>query len=183
YTNLADGAWWVSLLMEALGERLRYLAIVQKVGHGETGVLALTVYAELARPESDETATAVEPEPALELSPTDSVTLAYTDRFADRHEEAEELLRRTLRSAVERFVGRLGCQRRPSHAVARGFDRLLPGRSWPRREHDHLDVVETARRIVGVARRVWLLSTSAKRSVPWRSHAGRPRVRGAPAAG
>src|SRR5262249_25785377 len=53
YQNLADGAWWVSLLMEALGERLRYLAIVQKVGHGETGVLALTVYAELARPESD----------------------------------------------------------------------------------------------------------------------------------
>jgi hypothetical protein len=108
YTNLADGAWWVRLQMEALGERLRYLAVIQKAGHGETGVLVLTVYAELVRPESDEMPTAVEPEAALDLSPTDSVTLAYTDWFADRYVEAEELLRRTLRRSVERFVGRLG---------------------------------------------------------------------------
>jgi Fic family protein len=108
YTNLADGAWWVRLQMEALGERLRYLAVIQKAGHGETGVLVLSVYAELVRPESDEMQTAVEPEPALDLSPTDSVTLAYTDRFADRYAEAEELLRTTLRRSTERFVGRLG---------------------------------------------------------------------------
>lgn len=38
----------------------------------------------------------------------DSVTPAYTDQFADRHEEVEELLRKTLRAAVERFFGRLG---------------------------------------------------------------------------
>jgi hypothetical protein len=94
--------------MEALGERLRYLAIVQKVGHGETGVVALTGCAELARPESDEVAAAVEPEPVLELGPTDSVTLAYTDRFAERYAEVEDLLRRTLRDAVESFVTRLG---------------------------------------------------------------------------
>src|SRR5205823_9650920 len=97
YTNLAGDAWWVRLQVEALGERLRYLAITQKAGHGETGVLVLTVYAELVRPESDEMPTAVEPEPALDLSPTDSVTLAYTDTFADRYAEAEELLRGTIR--------------------------------------------------------------------------------------
>jgi len=108
YANLAGGAWWVSLQMEALGERLRYLAFVQKVGHGETGVLALTVFAELVRPESDETRAAGEPEPLLELSPTDSVTFAYTDVFAARHAEVEDLLRRTLRSAVETFATRLG---------------------------------------------------------------------------
>jgi Fic/DOC family len=108
YTNLADGAWWARLQMEALGERLRYLAFVQKVGHGETGVLALTVFAELVRPEPDEVAAAVEPEPVLELGPTDSVTFAYTDRFAERYAEVEDLLRRTLRDAVESFVTRLG---------------------------------------------------------------------------
>ena len=107
-TNLAEGAWWVRLQLEALGERLRYLAAVQKVGHGETGVLAVTGYAELVRPESDETSTAVEPEPALDISPIDSVTLAYTDQATDRYAEVEDLLRRTLRQAVERFVGRLG---------------------------------------------------------------------------
>jgi prophage maintenance system killer protein len=108
YTNLAEGSWWVSLVLDALGERLRYLAAVQKVGHGETGVLALTAYAELVRPESDEASVAVEPQPALELSPTDCVTMAYTDHFADRHDEIEHFLRDTLRRAVERFVLRLG---------------------------------------------------------------------------
>jgi hypothetical protein len=108
YTNLADGSWWVQLRLDALGERLRYLAAVQKVGHGETGVLAVTVYAELAHPESDESQTAVEPEPALRLGPTDSVTLAYTDDAQDRWPETEGFLRRTLLEATEYFIERLG---------------------------------------------------------------------------
>lgn len=108
YANLADGAWWTRLQLEALGVRLRYLAAVQKVGHGETGVLAVTVYAELTQPESDETVTAVEPEPALSLSPTDCVTLAYTDNPQERWPEAEDLVRRTMREAASRFVDRLG---------------------------------------------------------------------------
>jgi hypothetical protein len=91
-----------------LGVKLRFLAAVQKVGHGDTGVLAVTVYAELVQPESDETATAVEPEPVLELSPTDSVTLSYNDSPADRWPEIEELIQRKLREAVSQFVDRLG---------------------------------------------------------------------------
>jgi Fic/DOC family len=108
YTNLADGSWWARLQLDALGERLRYLAAVQKVGHGETGVLAVTVSAELAHPESDEVSTAIEPESALDLTPTDSVTLAYTDHAQDRWPEIEELIRRTFLAATERFVERLG---------------------------------------------------------------------------
>src|SRR5262249_57924704 len=68
----------------------------------------------------------------------------------------------------------------PSRGVRTG---CLPGEPRHGREHDHLDVAEAARRVVGVARRVWILSTAAKRSVPWTSHARTPRVRGAPAAG
>jgi hypothetical protein len=108
YTNIADGSWWTSLQMEALGERLRFIAAVQKVGHGETGVLAITAYAELVHPESDESVTAVEPESALVLSPTDSVTLAYSDDAAERWEEIEAFLQAKLREAVESFVDRLG---------------------------------------------------------------------------
>jgi hypothetical protein len=107
YANLSGGSWWTQLRLDALGERLRYLVAVQKVGHGETGVLAITVHAELAHPESDE-AVAIEPETALELAPTDSVTLAYTDHAQERWPEIEELIRRTLRAATERFVERLG---------------------------------------------------------------------------
>lgn len=108
YANLAGGAWWARLQLEALGERLRYLAFVQKSGHGDTGVLTVTVYAELVRPESDESSTAVEPEPALDLVPTDSVTLTYTDDSANRMPEIEELLRTTLSQAIAKFVDRLG---------------------------------------------------------------------------
>jgi Fic family protein len=107
YTNLSNGSWWTQLRLDALGERLRYLVAVQKVGHGETGVLAVTVHAELAHPESDEEV-AIDPEAALELAPTDSVTLAYTDHAQERWPEIEELIRRTLRTATERFVERLG---------------------------------------------------------------------------
>jgi fido (protein-threonine AMPylation protein) len=108
YTNLGDGTWWTRLQLETLGDRLRFLAAVQKVGHGDSGVLAVTVYAERVHPESDETSTTVEPESVLDLSPTDSVSLAYNDEPSERWPEVEELLQRKLREAVEYFVERLG---------------------------------------------------------------------------
>jgi hypothetical protein len=106
YTNLADGTWWVQLRLDALGDRLRYLAAVQKVGYGETGFLAVTVYAELAHPGPDE----VQPvaEPVLHLGPIDSVALAYTDDLAERWPEVEDLLRRTLLDATEYLIEGLG---------------------------------------------------------------------------
>ncbi len=108
YTNLGDGTWWARLQMEALGDRLRFLAAVQKVGHGDSGVLAVTVYAERVHPDSDEMTTSSEPEAILELSPTDSVSLAFNDEPSERWPEVEELLQRKLREAVEYFVERLG---------------------------------------------------------------------------
>ncbi len=108
YTNLGGGTWWTRLQLEALGERLRFLAAVQKVGHGDTGVLAVTVYAERVHPESDEMSTIVEPESILDLSPTDSVSLAYNDVPSERWPEVEESLQRKLREAIEYFVERLG---------------------------------------------------------------------------
>jgi len=108
YTNLGGGTWWSRLQLEALGDRLRFLAVVQKVGHGDSGVLAVTVYAERVHPESGEFPATSEPEPVLELSPTDSVSLAYSDEPGERWPEVEELLRRKLREAVEYFVERLG---------------------------------------------------------------------------
>jgi hypothetical protein len=108
YTNLAGGSWWTRLQLEVFGDRLRFIAAVQKVGHGETGVLAVTVYAERVHPESDDASSFVEPESILDISPTDSVTLSYNDVPAERWPEVEELLRRKLREAVEYFIERLG---------------------------------------------------------------------------
>ncbi|MFF5264242.1 Fic family protein [Actinomadura viridis] len=108
YANLSGGAWWATLRVEALGERLRFLAAIQKVGHGDSGLLALTVYAELVHPGPDESSTASGPEPALELSPTDSVTLSYSEDITERWQEMEDLLRQKLREATINFVERLG---------------------------------------------------------------------------
>jgi hypothetical protein len=108
YTNLGGGTWWTRLQLEALGDRLRFLAAVQKVGHGDSGVLAVTVYAERVHPDSDEISGASEPESILDMSPTDSVSLAYSDEPSERWPEVEELLQRKLREAVEYFAERLG---------------------------------------------------------------------------
>lgn len=108
YTNLAGGSWWTRLQLEVFGDRLRFIAAVQKVGHGETGVLAVTVYAERVHPESDDISSVTEPESILDISPTDSVTLAYNDVPSERWPEVEELLQRKLREAVEYFIERLG---------------------------------------------------------------------------
>lgn len=108
FTNLAGGTWWTRLQLEARGERLRFIAAVQKVGHGETGVLAVTTYAELIHPASGETPAGGETEPVLDLSPTDAVTFAYNDSPGERWQEVEDLLRQMLHAAVGRFVDSLG---------------------------------------------------------------------------
>src|SRR5262249_37731309 len=48
YANLHEGVWWTRLQVIAFQQKLRYLTFIQKVGRGETGVLTLTVYAEVA---------------------------------------------------------------------------------------------------------------------------------------
>jgi hypothetical protein len=108
YANLAGGSWWVRLHFTVLDQTLRYLVVIQKVGHGETGVLAVTAYAESLVPESPDETEVHSPEPLLELKPTDSVTLVYTDNADDRWEEVEELVDDSLSAAVDRFAQNLG---------------------------------------------------------------------------
>ncbi len=108
YANLARGSWWVRLHVTVLGQTLRYLVAVQKVGHGETGVLAVTAFAESLVPESPDETEAHTPEPLLELKPTDSVTLVYTHDAGEKWEEIENFVDDTLSAAVDRFAQRLG---------------------------------------------------------------------------
>jgi hypothetical protein len=108
YANLTQGTWWIRLHLTVLGQTLRYLVIIQKVGHGETGVLALTAYAESLVPEPPDEIEAHTPEPLLDLKPTDSVTLVYTHDVDERWEEIEQFVDHTLSAAVDRFAQRLG---------------------------------------------------------------------------
>jgi hypothetical protein len=112
YTNLTGGSWWTRLHLTVFGQTMRYVVAVQKVGHGETGVLAVTAFAErlLPRSETDETDSeaAPIPEQLLTLSSNDSVTLVHTDTADERWQEVAELIDRTLAAAVDEFSRKLG---------------------------------------------------------------------------
>ncbi|MFG3707075.1 Fic family protein [Micromonospora sp. NPDC047670] len=106
YTNLREGSWWVQLRLTVLGQTMRHVVAVQKVGRGETGVLAVTVFAE-----SVENHVAGEPTrhvPLLNPGPDDSVTLIYTDSATDRWQEVCEFVDRTLAASIAGFSNSLG---------------------------------------------------------------------------
>ncbi|MGH8897323.1 MAG: Fic family protein [Egibacteraceae bacterium] len=99
FTNLAKGSWWVKLRLDVLGQRLTYVVAVQKVGHGETGVLALTAFGELLTPDDPESPAV----PAFTPTSHDSVTFVSTDDADARWPEAAEVIERTLAASVGAF--------------------------------------------------------------------------------
>lgn len=100
FTNLNDGCWWVRLRGRVLGQDFRYAVATQKVGHGETGVLAVTVFAELvpAREGPDEERGL--PIPLFTPTSGDSVTLTQQDSADDRWAEICDLIERTLAASI-----------------------------------------------------------------------------------
>ncbi|WP_066374572.1 Fic family protein [Herbidospora mongoliensis] len=104
HTNLADGSWWVRLHLRVRGSLLRFITAVQKVGQGETGVLAVTVYGEVLN-------AATSPGERQELlfrifehpNTPDSATLVYTDDAEERWPEIQHLVDDALAVAIGRF--------------------------------------------------------------------------------
>jgi prophage maintenance system killer protein len=105
FADLSEGSWWSSMHLNALGQSLRFLVIIQKVGHGDLGVLAATTYAEVLekdpRPGSSEFRRAFEP------TPKDQVTLVWNNRPRDLWPAVAELIDRTLSTALKFFVDQL----------------------------------------------------------------------------
>ncbi len=108
FTNLSEGSWWTRLHLTVLGETLRFVVAIQRVGPGETGVLAVTVFAELVTPRPSEDDERPLPTPLLESTPTDSVTLVFSDDPDARWVEVRELIDNTLAAAVAKFAQQLG---------------------------------------------------------------------------
>lgn len=111
FADLHEGSWWTSLRLNARGQVLRYLAIIQKVGHGDLGVLAVTTFAEVVedRTEQDDERASGQREFRRAFEPTakDSVTLVYTNTAESRWPEVAELIDRTLSTALKYFVDQL----------------------------------------------------------------------------
>lgn len=108
FSNHRDGTWWCYLRTSVLGETMRYLPIVQKVGHGETGVLALSVFSEFVEPPDPG-----DPESrpgfsqALEVRPEDSLTFTAGEDLDRRLSELDEVLERTLALSLDALGRRL----------------------------------------------------------------------------
>jgi hypothetical protein len=108
FADLSVGTWWTALHLNALGQALRYLVFVQKVGRGDRGVLAVTTLAEVV--ERDRAAAAPGPPQyrrAFEPQARDSVTLVHTNSAQDRWPEVAELIDRTMSTALRFFVDEL----------------------------------------------------------------------------
>src|SRR5262249_32684259 len=106
YSNLREGSWWTHLRLTVFDQTLRYVFALQKVGRGETGVLAATMFAESV--ESHAETESARPTPLLSPTPDDSVTLVYTDSADTRWPEVSELADRTLAAAIATFSNGLG---------------------------------------------------------------------------
>jgi len=107
FTNVSDGTWWARLHLVVSGTTLRFGSVVQKVGHGESGVLAFTTFGEIIGPKNDEGERPA-PQPAFRLTAKDSVTLVYQDTAANRWPAVAEAMDVTLAAAVEEFAASLG---------------------------------------------------------------------------
>lgn len=108
FANLTKGSWWTRLHLVVLGQTLRFVTVIQRVGHGESGVLAVTVFAETVTPRTSDDDGRPLPTPLLRSTPTDSVTLVFSDDPDERWGEVCELIDRTLAAAVAQFAQQLG---------------------------------------------------------------------------
>ncbi|MPZ65525.1 MAG: hypothetical protein GEU83_08410 [Pseudonocardiaceae bacterium] len=108
FTNRINGSWWTRLHLTVLGQTLRFVGLVQKVGPGETGVLAVTVFAEMLPPREPDEEDRPLPTPLFRSTPTESVTLVFSDDPGTRWPEVRDLLDNTLAAAVSNFAQRLG---------------------------------------------------------------------------
>lgn len=108
FTNLTLGSWWTRLHLNVLGSTMRYVVAVQRVGHGDTGVLAVTAFAEALPPREAEGEDRSLPTPLLKSSPNDSVTLVFGDDPDSRWDELRALIDTTMAAAVAKFAQGLG---------------------------------------------------------------------------
>lgn len=108
FVNLTEGTWWSILRITTLGLQLRYGVVTQKVGRGETGVLAVTVFAESVPTIHDGPGDGSPSfTPLLSAAETDSVTLVHGDDLEARWPEISDILDETLAAAVAAFAENL----------------------------------------------------------------------------
>jgi hypothetical protein len=108
FANLSQGAWWAYLRLTTLSQQLRFVVAIQRVGHGETGVLALTVLAEAVPLGSTDDSDSPGYVELISPADEDSVTLVAGESLETRTLEIDAVLDRTLAAAIAGFAQGLG---------------------------------------------------------------------------
>lgn len=106
YSNISEGCWFTKLKV-ALGDKdFIYLVFIQRVGPGVTGVLAITVHAELKwkSPKQTENTGSNYLELLESFSANDVINLTSQDDISERKADISELLNRTLAAALANFM-------------------------------------------------------------------------------
>jgi Fic family protein len=103
YANIHDGAWWNMMNLKFLGASMRYAVVVQKVGHGETGILAVTFFAETKGQDDGESL-----EKLVRLTPADGSRMLHTDELDDVWAGVDIGINKTMTAAVSRFLELVG---------------------------------------------------------------------------
>lgn len=112
FTNVQDGTWWVTLNVVLKNAGFRFGAVFQKVGHGESGVGALTFFSQTFLPRGQavafEETSDFQSQKLLKLTDQDSVRYLHNDDPADLWPRVEEGINRTLTAAISQFLEGLG---------------------------------------------------------------------------
>jgi len=104
WANLGEGSWWTQLEVTVLAQTLNYVVAVQRSGHGQTGVLVVTAFAELRVPVYGRDGVPPgHPVPLIASDPRSCITLLHTDAPDTCWPEVHDLVDRTLSAAMARF--------------------------------------------------------------------------------
>jgi Fic family protein len=107
YSNHTDGTWWSCLTIYLNGKKMKFVAVVQKVGHGESGVLAVTVSAEeyfVSNESSGQDERSFED--ILRVSSSDWVNMSSETEVKEVWPEVKDFVERMLFAALAEFFNR-----------------------------------------------------------------------------
>lgn len=110
YANIQSGTWWSNLTVRLMDTGMRYAAVIQKVGHGETGILAITFFAEtlVARGNRTTEDSDSASHPLLRLRPSDSITVLHTENADEIWPILHEAINKTMTAALTEYLDMIG---------------------------------------------------------------------------
>lgn len=107
FTNMDSGTWWTMLNVKLRGQHMRFLVTVQKVGRGESGILAVSHFAEsvVTRDDRDTSADLEQGYDSLiRTEVRDMVSMVHTDSTEDVVPQILDVTNKLLAASTSAFL-------------------------------------------------------------------------------